>query len=73
MVAGSRDDDRPLGRFLAADVGEIVVVFRELLKQLAEARGGGLDLQRAGEEADGLGQTSDGDGFDSKARLPDMW
>src|SRR5689334_2963513 len=33
MIASSRDDDRPLGHLLAANVGEILVIFRKLLEQ----------------------------------------
>ena len=65
MPAGGRDRDGPLGHLLAADVGEVDVVVRELLEQLVEPRRQRLDVELAGEEGDRLRQAVDGDHFDA--------
>ena len=64
VAAGGGDRDGPLGHLLAADVGEVVVVVRELLEQLVEARGRRFDVELAGEEGDRLREAVDGDHVD---------
>ena len=54
MAAGGGDRDRPLGHLLAADVGEVFVVVRQLLEQFIEPRGRRFDVELAGEKGDRL-------------------
>ena len=64
VPAGGGDRDGPLGHLLAADVGEVFVVVRELLKQFVESRRRRLDVELAGEEGDRLREAVDGDHVD---------
>ena len=64
MISASRDHDRSLGHFLTAHVTKIFVVFRKLLKQLANPRGSRLDGQSAGEKSDSFSEAGNGNRFD---------
>jgi hypothetical protein len=61
MRTGRRDRDSPLRHLLAADIGEVFVVVRELLEEFVETRGRRLDVQFAGEKRDGLCEAVDGE------------
>ena len=75
VPAGGGDRDGPLGHLLAADVGEVFVVVRELLEQFVEPRRRRLDVELAGEEGDRLREAVDGDHFDAlrRRRLRRRW
>jgi hypothetical protein len=64
MPAGRGNRHRPLGHFLAADVGEIEIVDRELLKPFLKPRRCRVDVQLAGEEGNRLGKRRDADHLD---------
>jgi hypothetical protein len=61
MPAGGGDRDGPLGHLLAADVGEVFVVVRELLEELTQSRWRRFNVELAGEKCDRLRETIDGD------------
>ena len=54
MAAGGGDRHGALGHLLAADVGEVVFVVRELLKQLVEREGVGSMSSSTREKRDRL-------------------
>jgi hypothetical protein len=64
MCAGRGNRDRPLGHFLASDIGEVFVVSRQLFEELFDPRGSWINRQRPRKKTDRLGQTGDGDHLD---------
>ena len=65
VTAGGGDGEGAFGGFLAANVGEIDFVGGEIAEEFVEARGLRFDIDFAGEEADGLRETGDGDDVDA--------
>jgi len=64
VTTRGRDGKGALAELLAADVGEVDVVFRCLCKCAAKVAGGGFDFEFFGQKANGLGERGDGDNVD---------